>query len=87
MAKRDLTAGQQRIVNRYYEHRDTISLQKLGELVTEVMLADSEGAKSRLWTRIEKALAHLDVNPARKRTILESRDPEALATLVAELHR
>ena len=43
MAKRpDLTSSQRKIVDRYYEHRDTIWATKLSELVGEIALALAE---------------------------------------------
>lgn len=86
MARRpDLSAHQRKIVDRYYEHRDTIMLAKLGELVSEVYVAESDAARERLWKRVEKALGNLPANDARARRVLDSRDPAQLAALVSEL--
>ena len=50
--KRDYTSGQKKIINRYYEHRETISAHKLAELVSEIALAAGDAKKlDRLWTR------------------------------------
>lgn len=85
MAKRpDLSHTQRKIVNRYYEHLDTITVQKLAEAVSELYLADGKAA-DRLWKRVETALAKTGASDARVRQILASRDVSALATLVADL--
>ena len=86
MAKgQDLSAHQRKIVSRYYEHRDTIALNTLGELVSELYLADSEAKQARLWKRVETALVKLGPTDSRTRLIFENRDVEGLAGLVGEL--
>jgi len=84
MAKREFTAGQKKIVDRYYEHLDAITIHKLQELISDLALAEGKGA-DRLWVRVEKHLARAAAGDPRVRTILESKDVRALATLVAEL--
>jgi hypothetical protein len=53
----DLSRYQQKVVNRYYANIDTITLTKLGEMVSDLYLAEGKAA-DRLWTprrdRIEK---------------------------------
>ena len=57
MAKgQHLSAYQQKIVGRYYENIDTISLQKLSEAVGELYLCTDEKKAARLWTTVEGAL-------------------------------
>jgi hypothetical protein len=85
MAKRDLSSHQRKIVNRYYEHRDTIMVHKLGEIVSELALADDDKARTRLWGRAEKALANMAANEVRVRKILDERDLQGLARLVNDL--
>lgn len=76
---------QQGIINRYYEHKDTILSTKLGEIVTDLYLAETDKKKQQLWTRVQKALEGAKLKPAQYATILEKRDIEALAKLVSEL--
>ncbi len=85
MAKRDLSAHQRKIVDRYYEHRDTIMVHKLGEIVGELAMAETEKDRARLWGRAEKALGNLATNESRVRKILDTRDVEGLARLVNDL--
>ncbi len=86
MAKgQNLTRHQQGIVKRYYENRDTLMAQKLGEIVTELYLATSEKKAASLWARADKALRNTDVKKERIDALVASRDVEALARLVNEL--
>lgn len=87
MAKRpDLSSTQRKIVGRYYEHLDTITITKLQELVSELYLAEGK-SRERLWKRIDTALAKSQARAPAVRAVLESRDVEALARLVQELSR
>jgi len=86
MAKgQDLSSHQRKIVSRYYEHLDTIALNTLGELVGDLYLNESETKQTRLWKRVETALAKLGPPDSRVQRILERRDVEGLAGLVGEL--
>lgn len=76
---------QQGIVRRYYEHLDTITLQKLGEIVSDLYLADSAKKTEQLWKRAETALAKVAANEQAVRTTLQSRDVTKLAQLVNEM--
>lgn len=85
MAKgQDLSRYQRGIVKRYYEHLDTIALQKLGELVSELYLATGEKTLAKLWKQAETALAKTPADEARIQRIVSKRDVKELAELVAE---
>jgi hypothetical protein len=75
---------QQRIIKRYYDNREAISLQRLSELVTELYLAEGKG-RDRQWKYIIAALEKLDVKPSRIARLREQDDPQLLAKLVEEL--
>ena len=79
MAAREYTNNQKKIINRYYDNKDTIMLTKLQEIVTELYLADSAKKKTQLWARVEKALLQLKIKPAIMQHILEKQNPEILA--------
>lgn len=85
MAKRDLSNTQRKIVNRYYDNKDTIMATKLAELVTELYLCTDDKKLTRLWERALKALANTNVKPERIDAIVDARDVEKLAKLVGEL--
>ena len=54
-------------------------LTKLGELVTELYLADGPAKQNRLWQRAHKAMIKLKVKPAIIGHIMEKRNVEILA--------
>ncbi len=75
---------QQRIIKRYYDNREAISLQRLGELVTELFLAEGK-QRAQQWKYIVAALEKLEVPPSRITHLREKDDPLLLAKLVEEL--
>jgi hypothetical protein len=79
MAKSELSTYQKAVVSRYYENLDTIMLTKLGELVTELYLADTAAKRQRLWQRVRKAMEKLKVPPAIADHIMEKQSAEILA--------
>ena len=79
MAKKEYTAYQADVIGRYYGNLDNIMLQKLGELVSELYLADSDTKKEKLWQRVNKALINLDIKPGLIKHIMEKKDVEILA--------
>jgi len=83
---REFSRHQEKIIKRYYEHRDTIALNNLSEIVSEIALAETDKARDRLWKRVETALAHLRANEPRVDKILKERSVEGLARLLNELH-
>jgi len=86
MAKgQSYTKYQQGVIKRYYEHADTRTLQKLGELVSDLYMCDSASKAARLWAGAEKALTQAKLKPERVRRIVEARDINALAASVTEL--
>ncbi len=84
MGMDNFTGHQQKIIKRYYENIDSITLQKLGETVTEIYLA--EGKKlERLWKNAEAAMKKLEVPATRIENILKTKNAAQLASLVQEL--
>ncbi len=79
MAKGDRSEYQADVISRYYDNLDTIMLQKLGELVGQLYLADTDRLRDRLWQRAEKAIVRLKVPPAIIDHIMQKRDVEILA--------
>ena len=86
MAKRDLSSHQKKIVDRYYEHRDTIAVHKLGEIVSELYLADSKKKQDQLWNRATTQLKNASAEPQQIDRLLETRDLNALAELINTLN-
>ena len=74
----EYTPHQKKIIARYYDRRDEIMLNRLGEIVSELYLAETDPQRSRLWDRAKKAMAGLQVPESVVSHILDSRDPEVL---------
>jgi hypothetical protein len=79
------TAHQRKIIDRYYEHRDTIALNKLSEIVSDLYLCTSEKKAAGLWKSAATALKNAGANPVQSANVLQARDVQALARLVSEL--
>jgi hypothetical protein len=75
---------QQRIIKNYYDNQGAILLQKLGEHVTELYLAEGK-ARAKRWQSIVAVLEKLKVPASRIEHIRESDDPSLLAKLLEEL--
>jgi len=70
---------QEKIISNYYRNRNEIMLQRLGEIVSEICVVESEGRRRQLWQRAEKALRNLETPEREIARILDSRSPETLA--------
>lgn len=79
MAKNDYSQYQKDVISNYYLNLNMIMLGKLGELVTELYLADTQAKQNRLWQRANKAMIKLKVPPAIIDHIMEKKDVEVLA--------
>lgn len=85
MAKgQEYTKGQTKIINRYYEHLDTITAQKLGELVSELAVCDDAKKADRLWGRVRLALEKTSLNKTQIEKVLATKDVAGLARLVSK---
>ena len=79
MPKSERSTYQKMVISRYYDNLDTIMLQKLGELVTELYLADTDAKKNRLWQRAHKAMLKLKIPQPLLDHIMEKQNVEILA--------
>jgi hypothetical protein len=82
MAKR--SSYQDRAIRNYYENRDTIMVQRLGDLVTDLFLAEGQ-KRARLWKRVAETLEKLKVPSGRIQHVVQSDNPTQVATLLKEL--
>lgn len=80
----ELTKYQQSIVKNYYDNLDTALVQRLGEQVTDLYLAEGK-KRAKLWDGIAKSLAKLGVAKSRIDRLVETDDARQLATLLQEL--
>ena len=75
---------QQNIIKNYYRNRESIALQRLQELVTELYL--SEGKKrERQWDLIANHLEKLELKPERIRYLRSKDDPAIICKVVEEI--
>lgn len=86
MAKREYSQYQKHLIKRYYEQRETLALQHLGEIVSDLYLCESAGKRQRLWDRAVAHLVALEVKESTWWPIVESDDVRRLAKLLTELH-
>ncbi|MBN2180791.1 MAG: hypothetical protein JW715_02665 [Sedimentisphaerales bacterium] len=79
MAKKDYSEYQKSVISNYYTNLDTIMLGKLGELLGELYLAETEKKKKQLWQRVHKAMEKLNIPETIINHIMEHQDVEILA--------
>jgi uncharacterized protein with PIN domain len=79
VAKQEYSSYQKKVIQNYYQHKDTIVLTRLQELVTELYLAETAVKKKKLWQQVEKALDKIKLKPTAKAHILEKQDVQILA--------
>ncbi len=80
----ELSKYQQSIVKNYYANLDTALLQRLGEQVTDLYLAEGK-KREKLWTSVATSLTKLGVPPTRIDHVRKSDDARKLAQLLQEL--
>ncbi len=80
----DYSQHQKKIIDGYYQNRDSIMLSRLSELVSELYLAGSDRKRDQLWKRVETAMGNLKVKPSIAMHILSQRKPDLLAEHVAD---
>lgn len=82
MAER--TKYQEKIIRNYYQNHDAILLQRLGEQVTELYLAEGK-ARTKQWEKVKTSLEKLKVPASRVKHVVESDNPSLVAKLLEEL--
>ena len=86
MAKgRHFTSHQKGIIKRYYDNKETLMTQKLGEIVSELYLCTDDKKAKRLWKSACTALINAGVIKALAEDICECRDLEALAKQLSRI--
>lgn len=85
MPDREYTPHQRRIIKNYYENMEDIQNQKLGELIADIYLADTEKKKVSLWKRVEAVLKHLKVHHKTIEYVVKNRDVVTLGEIASEL--
>ena len=75
---------QENIIKNYYKNFDGIQLQKLGEQITDLYLAEGK-ARSGLWKKIIVTLEKLKIPKTRIDHLVKADNPAMLAKLLEEL--
>jgi hypothetical protein len=81
----DYTKYQQGIIRRFYENRDTLALQKLGEIASDLYVETSEKKRKTLWKRVQKQLLAAGVHAHQAQALVDDEDLGALARILTEL--
>ena len=75
---------QKKVIQRFYDNRESGDEQRLAELVTNIYL--SEGKKrEKLWVQAEETMLRLEVPKKRVEHLVKSQDPVLIAEVVKEL--
>ena len=85
MGMEDFSKHQQKIIKRYYENIDQISLQRLSELVADLYLTEGGKKRDKLWDSAVGCMQKLGVPQTRIDHILSQKKPELIASLVKEM--
>ena len=75
---------QDRVIRNYYQNRDDIMLQRLGELVTDLFLAEGK-TKTRIWKRVAEILEKLKVPKSEIERLVRSDNPTLVANVLKKL--
>jgi len=75
---------QQKIIRNYYNNRGAISLQRLGELVTDLYLAEGKSRATK-WKQAAAAMEKLGVKADQITHIVQQNNPALVAKLVEDL--
>ncbi|MBN2024703.1 MAG: hypothetical protein JW809_18135 [Pirellulales bacterium] len=75
---------QDRIIRNYYKNKDSIMIQRLGDLVSDLYLAEGK-ARERIWSRAAAAMEKLGVPAAQIQHLVDSDNPTLLANLLQQL--
>ncbi len=76
---------QKKVISRYYDNREQIDEQRLGELVTSLYLATGAKQTEKLWKSAEETMLRLGVPKTRVAHVVEKRDAAVLAEVVKDL--
>lgn len=85
MPDREYSSYQRKVISRFYDNREQLDHQRLGELVTSLYLATGDKQKAKLWKSAEEAMTRLKVPPTRVQHVLAKQDPAVLAAVVEDL--
>lgn len=76
---------QKKVIQRYYENRDQLDLERLSELVTNLYLAEGQKKRAAMWKTAEELMGRLNVPESRVTHVVATGDPTILAEVVNDL--
>ncbi len=79
MAKTERSKYQKDVISRYYENLDSLMLQKLQQLITDLYLAETQAKQKQLWQRAHKAMIKLKIHPQIIEHIMQKQNVVILA--------
>ncbi len=74
---------QQQCIKNYYNNRESIAYQRVGELVTELYLAEGK-KREKVWDSIASHLKKMNVPPDRIAHLRAQDKPELVAKLLQD---
>ena len=80
----DFTKYQQKVVKNYYDNRESIALQRVQELVTDLYLAEGK-KRDKVWDSLELHLGKLGTKPDTIAHLRKQNKPELVADLVRRM--
>jgi hypothetical protein len=81
---RQYSKFQQKAIKNYYDNRENISLQRLGELVTDLYLAEGKSRATK-WKQVAAALEKVGVPKSEIAHLMKKDDAALLAKKVSDL--
>ena len=84
MTDRQYTKFQQKVIQRFYDNKDDIALQRAQELVTELYLAEGK-KRQKHWETMAANLTKLGVAKTTIDHLLKQDKPELVAELLKKL--
>lgn len=87
MADKEYSSYQRKVISRFYDNREQVDHQRLGEMVTSLYLATGDKQRQKLWKSAEDAMTRLKVPPSRIQHVLQQQDPAVLAAVVEDLQK
>ena len=76
---------QRGIVNRYYQHKDTIHASRLGELVSDISITTDPKKLERLWGSAGEYLIKCGVDPATIEATIPARNLKLLGEIAGAI--
>ena len=83
MAK-ERSAYQDRAIRNYYKNRDDLMIQRLGELVTDLFLAEGK-TRVKVWARVAEILEKLKIPKDQIQHLVASDNPTLVANVLKKL--